>query len=452
MQAPEGNDVSLYPIGIDWRRIDPREYLLRDPNASLYYYEMQAADKLKLITVMRECACHRQNRFDFKYMLMGINIFLMLCLATNNDLVASLILELLDFQHFAILSVFLPLFKRIRISSQTYLLKQICKPSKLNYIRIQECLESPVNSSQLYLEYLNLQPLKENAQIDSIEFTDREIISASFNPVYNIIALHTNGPTFYIYKYDSYYNEKKRKVIYFERVTRGFTDILSWSPNGKYFYFAIYSKSKTFQLHFYYYNQYMETFAPIQNNFMLLDVHNSMLTNNLWLSEKSFFYYLESENTCYEYSFENDNNYPSQTVLSSSLNRYFPKFDKVKHLVIFNRNLFIVHYGCPFNHHSHYSIMQYNVDQPDVNVHYQYTGAGKHLQLTANNHMLASLSGFHPERVDGIMIKQPYNSFCKFDPSNDRYDDDQDDNGQQTIALTMFNVDFLTTTASRIVR
>ena len=456
MQAPEGNDVSLYPIGIDWRTIDPREYLLRDLNANLYYYEMQAANKLKLFTVMRECACHRENRLDFKYMLMGINIFLMLSLATNNDLVASLILELLDFQHFAILSVFLPFYKRSQIGTRNRFLQRICKPSKLNFIRIQECL---VNDAQLYYEYLNLQPLKQNTQIDSIEFTDHEIRSATFNPVFNIIALYTSSGTFYIYKYDTYRNEKCRKVVYFERLTLTYHYIMSWSQNGKYFYLAVIDKENAYVLQFYYYNQYMETFTPIKNNFKLLNVPTYLIIDNLWLSENSIFYYLESEETCYEYSFENDNNYPSQTVLSSSLNQYCPKLNRpVKQLILFKRNLFIVRYGCPHDHRfhvCHYCILQYNLDEPDTNVHYQYVGLGKHLQIAANSHMLVSLSTFRSGFDDDVKLeRKPYNSTCRFyNTAIDDYDaGDYEIDALTTIGVTMINAEFQCSAVSRLVR
>ena len=472
MQAPEGDEVSLYPHGFDWRKVAASEYLVKDLDASLSFHEIVVATKLKRFDLKRDCVCHREDRFNFKYIVMGINIFLMFALATNNDLIASLILELLDFQHFAILSVFLPYYKRLELSEQRRCLIQRICTNKYNIKRIQECLASPLSDSQLYIEYLSLQPFHKNYLIDVVEFTDQEIVYASFNPIFNIIALYTANSTLFIYKYDTFHKEKIRKVLYFEKILLCYGRILSWSGNGKYLYLGTFHlKNKNqFQLRFYYYNRYCETFSPIKDDFILEDVPGYCMNNNLWLSEKSFFYHAEdgSDTSSFEYTFDNDDDYPSKTVLAA--NPLFEKNDPLEKIAIFKRFIFLVYTHCPLEHYyaqarhkPHFLILQYNVDDSDAHP-FRYTVVGTFLDLAVNEQMVAVLSTFtshyyyhHHETTE----KEPYSERCRlyyetrpFGESDDDDDDNDDDEirKKSELRVTMINADFQISAVSKSTR
>ena len=231
MTAPEATEFSLYPIGVDWRKIslDVRKHANITKDGLLTFWEQQIATNIgnKKLDV-----AHVNKRLDFKYFVMGLNILLMFMVATNNYYIGFKILDELTLGELGLVAMYLPKDIRKLVAESTHFMSSIIKKTKLqlSYDRIAACLIRSKKS--LYIEHLTVQPFFFESVVDSLDFTTANVSNIVFNPVYPILALLTTNDILFIY---SYGKRKHRQILYHKSQIFGMFEI-SWSNNGLFLY------------------------------------------------------------------------------------------------------------------------------------------------------------------------------------------------------------------------
>lgn len=235
MSAPEATDITLYPIGIDWRKIslDVRNHATYTKECLLNFWELDIANTLNKKDLSTGCPEKFNERFALKYFIMGLNLILMFMSATNNTLIGFKILEQLSLAELSLVAMFLPKDVRILIANSTTFLSNLIAKTKLELCskRLAVCLKK--SKKGLYLEHLALTPFTFNTYIDTLDFTTSNIELIAFNPMFPILTLVTTNNILFVYCYGK--KKKHRSILYHESFICP-VNTVEWSQNGLMFY------------------------------------------------------------------------------------------------------------------------------------------------------------------------------------------------------------------------
>ena len=274
---------------MDWRcvSLNLNNHRNFDANiAALDIWEIDIAKKLNQNHLIKLCKRHIIDRVQFKNFVMGLNLMLMLLVATNNDLIGFQILSYLPFLQFSMIVTFLPKNTRQLIQRSTKLLKSVCHPLNLDLWRVKRCLL--LSSKSLFNEYLSLQPFVFESVLDQLQFVTKPIKDANFNPVYPIIALITTANTLFIYCYGK--NKRSKQILYYINFNAG-DHVMSWSPNGKYFYIINYANDNFEPLDYGLLQLYKLNVKSFKfKDFYAAPIANHLHTKYLWLSNTELLY------------------------------------------------------------------------------------------------------------------------------------------------------------------
>lgn len=234
---------------------------------------MDIANQLKKYNLKKNCHCHLEERIQLKYFVMGLNLLLMLMVATSNDLISFKILEYLDFAQISMIAVFLPFHTRNLLATSNKLLKHIITSSNLdlNPQRLSHCLKKSKKS--LFYEYLALKPFTFKYPLGSLAFTNENIKLANFNPCFPIVSIVTMTNIMFVYCYGE--RKKSKTILFHQYIHDHLISNISWSPNGQYFYAINYTTLNIYML-----NRKSFIFRFIGNTKLKI----TFQSNNLWLA------------------------------------------------------------------------------------------------------------------------------------------------------------------------
>lgn len=230
---------SLYPPSFNWS-LQPIFQLSSEPLAHWEQLLCQKAHKW----FGHKCLCHREDIINFRYFLIGLNIFLML-LNQNFDCACAL-LSYLDPLDLSLVFIFASELSRFEITNSC---KQFLSSKFLGftqkysgngrlYLLNTDRLWTIINQSNVSLHYelKLLATPQRNYKIDRLWLKKCQITHVAFNPEYDIVAIVKDEKKVFFFGFGNSIKQFGGLILHIYKLNyKHIVTNLSWSKNGTHF-------------------------------------------------------------------------------------------------------------------------------------------------------------------------------------------------------------------------
>lgn len=261
----------------DWRSrsLDVRQHPNFSKNCLLAAWELKLAEPLNKSYLSKFCECHIAERLECKYFLIGVHFLTLLMVASHHPDIVVQILQFVNFTQLAKVAIYLPLHARQYIANTKGLLQRLAHSYNynLNISRLHFCLTQR-DARLLYSELESLEPFAYTQQLNSLNFCNRPLSDASFNPKRSIIACVSDSSLLCVYNFET------SEILLHESASSTIRKI-SWSPNGHFLYIIV--DNVLLLIYYFVTRRRMKLLTT-------LPIHNEMTSSKLWFSDNSILF------------------------------------------------------------------------------------------------------------------------------------------------------------------